>query len=196
MTVQTTGYNSNTAKHLLLDAGAVYKNFDIATMTGTLLGATQGGNEFSAQPNMRKIEIDGVKGDAKGLSVVDNWEVRLTTNILEMTADNIATALATGQIDTTTNDTFDIITAKNDISVSDYIDNIAFVGRLTGSSNPVIIIVKNAVNTDGLSFAAEDSGEAVMQVTFTGHYDADDLDTPPFEIYYPKITGDVTAPTA
>jgi hypothetical protein len=26
-----------------------------------------------------------------------------------------------------------------------------------------------------------------MQVTFTGHYDADDLDTPPFEIYYPKI---------
>ena len=58
--LQYTGYNANTAKHLLLDAGAVYKNFDKTAMTGTLIGATQGGNSFSAKPNMRNIPIDGV----------------------------------------------------------------------------------------------------------------------------------------
>jgi len=32
----------------------------------------------------------------------------------------------------------------------------------------------------------EDKSEGLIATTFTGHYDAAELDTPPFAIYYPK----------
>lgn len=187
------GYTAETPKSLLLDAGAFFKNFYVGTDTfesavtgGKLLGATQGGGDFSAIPTIRRIEIDGVKGAAKGLEVIDEWVVTLTSNVKEVKKATIQAALATSSVDTSTSTDYDIISALNEIALTDYIDNITWVGRLSGTNDPVIIQVYNALNTSGLSLAVADKAEAVLALTFTGHYVDTDLDTPPFKIYYPK----------
>lgn len=187
------GYTSETPKSLLLDAGAFFKNFyvgtdtfDTAVAAGKLLGATQGGGVFSAIPTIRRIEIDGVKGAAKGLEVIDEWVITLTANIKEVKKATIQAALATSSLDSSTSADYDIISAKNDIALTDYIDNITWVGKLSGTNDPVVIQVYNALNTSGLTFNAADKAEAVLALTFTGHYVDTDLDTPPFKIYYPK----------
>lgn len=188
------GFTETTAKKLLLDAGAFFKNFEVGTDTfedavtaGKLLGATQGGGTFSAIPTIRKIEIDGVKGSAKGLEVIDEWVVTITANMKEISQDVIKAALGSGTIaDGSTG--YKKITANNYIQLTDYIDNITWVGKLSGEEKPVIIQVFNALSTNGLTLNTQDKNEAVVALTFIGHYDADALDTPPFEIHYPDST--------
>ena len=187
------GFTTETAKSLLLNAGAYFKNFDVGTddfdsavTAGKLIGATKGGGEFSAVPEIRQIEVDGVAGRAKGLETIDSWDIYLKANVLEVKEATIQSGLAASSVDTSTNIDYDIITASNNLEVSDYIDNITWVGTLSGSDKPVIIQIFNALNTEGLKFSTTDKAEATISLTFYAHYTQDDLDTPPFKIYYPK----------
>lgn len=66
-----------------------------------------------------------------------------------------------------------------------YIGNVAIVGTLTGKTNPVIIIITNALCDAGFSLALAPKDEAVPEVTFTAHYVNTDLDTEPWSIEYP-----------
>ncbi|MBP1992548.1 Ig-like domain-containing protein [Paenibacillus eucommiae] len=193
---QYSGFTSGTADRLVMDAGAFYKNYDLQGGTGTLLGATRGGGEFKAVPTVRAIEVDGVKGRAKGLNAIDGWDVSIMANMLEITPEILKIALSTGSIDSVTNADYEVVTAKNTIALADYIDNITWVGRLSGSNKPVIIQIFNALNTEGVTLTTEDKGESVLPITFMAHYDASDLDTVPFKIYYPKLTPDTAPPTA
>lgn len=187
------GFTTETAKSLLLNAGAYFKNYDVntddfdsAVTAGKLIGATKGGGEFSAVPEIRQIEVDGVAGRAKGLETIDSWDIYLKANVLEVKEATIQSGLAASSVDTSTNTDYDIITASNNLEVSDYIDNITWVGTLSGSDKPVIIQIFNALNTEGLKFSTTDKAEATISLTFYAHYTQDDLDTPPFKIYYPK----------
>lgn len=190
-----TGFTANTAKKLLLDAGAFVKNFEPGTDTWEtvkatkVIGATQGGGSFSAVPTVRRVEIDGVKGAAKGLEALDEWVVTITANVKEISADAIALALASSTSAPTeaAPEGYTKITANNEIKLDDYLDNITWIGKLSGSDKPVIIVVKNALNTNGLSLTMADKAEGLISLTFTGHYDTDNLDSPPFEIYYPEV---------
>ena len=182
---QTTGYNADTSKHLLLDAGAFYLNYG---ETGEkLLGATQGGGEFSAVASMRQIAIDGIKGRAKGLSVLESWEVTLTANMLEVTPENLKLALGIADVDTVTDVDNDVITGRNQVLDTDYIDNVAWIGRLSGSDKPVVIKVFNALSEQGLGITTADNAEGIIPLKFVGHFDPNSVDKPPFEIVYPKL---------
>ena len=190
------GYTAETAENLLLDAGAFFINYDVdvddfdsAVAEGKLLGATRGGGSFTATPEIRQIEIDGIKGAAKGLSVIDSWEIMMTANVLEVTKDSLAQALTASEVDESTNETYDIIKAKNFIELTDYHDNITYVGKISGTDEPLIIQIYNAINTTGLTLETEDQSEAVTAMEFQGHYDESDLDSPPFKIFYPKRDG-------
>jgi len=188
------GITADSAKHLQLDAGAFVKNYDpttdtFATAKAKIIGATAGGGSFSAVPTIRKIEVDGAKGDVKGFKTIDEWVVTLTANVKEITADTIAMALANGKSAVATAPAnYKKITAGGEIANSDYIGNVGWVGRLSGSNDPIIIIVKNVLNTSGLSLTMADKGEGLIALTLTGHYTPDDLETAPFEIYYPNVT--------
>ena len=192
-----TGFNANTAKKLLLDAGAFVKDFEPETDTWDtikdtkVIGATQGGGSFSAVPTVRRVEIDGVKGAAKGLEALDEWVVTITANVKEISAEAIALALASANSAPTeaAPEGYTKITANNEIKLTDYLENITWIGKLSGSDKPVIIVVKNALCTNGLSLTMADKAEGVLALTFTGHYDTENLDSPPFEIYYPEVAG-------
>ncbi len=209
MKKKISGFTNKTAEHLLLNAGAYFRNFDPKTDTfetavaaGKLIGATKGGGEFSAVPEIRKIEVDGVSGRAKGLETIDSWDVYLKATVLEVTEESIVQSLCAASVDKESNQSYDIITAKGEISMDDYIENVTWVGTLSGSDKPVIIMVTNALNTDGLKLTTQDKSEATIALTFYGHYTQENLDSPPFVIYYPKksavqeVTEDTKEPQA
>lgn len=191
------GFNDKTAEHLLLDAGAFFVNFkfelggasndtfESAKAAGKLLGATKGGGEFKAAPSVRPIEVDGVKGRAKGMEVIDSWDVYLKATILEVTEESIKRALGAAKVDSS-DEKYNRISANGRIELADYVENVTWVGTISNSDEPVIIQVYNALNTDGLTLTVIDKNEATLPMTFYGHYTQDDLDTPPFDIYYPK----------
>ena len=189
-----TGFTQDTAKRLLLDAGAFVKDFEPATdtwdtvKTTKIIGATQGGGSFSAVPTIRRIEIDGVKGAAKGLEALDEWVVKITENVKGVSAEALAIALASSTNTAAgTPEGYIKIAANNSIELTDYLENITWIGKLSGSDQPVIILVKNVLCTNGLSLTMADKAEGVIALTFTGHYDPSELDSPPFEIYYPEV---------
>lgn len=192
------GVTANTAKHLQLDAGAFFKNYDVATDTyasasAKLIGATAGGGSFAAVPTIRRIEVDGLKGATKGYETIDEWQITLTANVKEITVASLELALATGSHtsvkspSTENANNYEKIVAANDIADANYTTNVTWIGRLSGSSLPVIIVVKNALCTNGLTLTTADKSEGVIALTLTGHYTVSDLDTPPFEIYYPIL---------
>lgn len=194
-----TGLSADSAKHLQLDAGAFLKNYDVKTDTWEtakatkLIGATSGGGSFAAIPTVRRIEVDGVKSAVKGFEAIDEWQVTLTANVKEITSDVLKMALATGSVTDAKSPTsaasnnYEKIVAAAELSDENYIDNITWVGRISGSNLPVIIVVKNALCTNGLTLTTSDKSEGVVALTITGHADASNVDEPPFEIYYPKI---------
>lgn len=185
--LSTTGYNEKTMEHLLLDAGALYKNFGLSDQTR--IGATSGGNEFDAKAKIRQIKVDGVKaGNAKGLEVIDSVTTTLKCKFLEMTEEILKAALI-ADVDTVSDPDYDVITGKTIIEDSDYIKNIAWVGTISGRpSVPVIIVIYNALCLDGLQLKAEDSKDNTLDVTFTGHADPTTPKALPYKIYYPKLT--------
>lgn len=187
---QWDGYTPDTAEKFLLDAGAFYKNatMDDATgaFTGERLGATSGGGSLSIKPEMRKIEVDGVPENAKGLTVIDDFVIELTANLMEVTLENLQSALVASDVDKSTNTVYDIITLRRTLLDTDYIDNVAWVGRKSDNT-PVIIILDNVLNSDGLSIDMKPKSEGLIPVTFTAHADlTEDEDLLPVRIYTKK----------
>lgn len=191
-----TGYTSSTKKNLLLGAGAIYKNFVVgtdtpSTATAKIVGATQGGLEFKAVPTVRNIQIDGILGKVADLDVIDAWEASLTGTFIEVNSEVIRRALAAASVDTS-DANYDIITANTEFASADYLTNITYVGTLSGSSTPVIIQIKNAVNMGGLTFKTEDGKEGTVDVAFEARYAISDNGVPPFSIYWPKIASSIS----
>ena len=141
----------------------------------------------------RKKTYTGVTENTKEHLVLDagvffkNYDVEKDT--VETAIEDILVAtLSTATKDTSTNAKYTIIKPKETIEDSDYIDNITWIGCQTGSKEPLIIQIFNALSQDGLSLKPQAKSEAVLAVNFAGNYDISNLDEPPFAIYYPVKT--------
>lgn len=196
------GFSSQTSQNLLLDSGAFFVNFDVhndtyETAQSKLIGATCGGGAFEAKPTIRDVKVDGVKGKAKGLQILNNWTVTMSAKLLEFKKETFQRALTASQVtdDTINGKSYNKIQAKNQIELNDYIDNITWLGTISGSNEPVIIQIFNVLDLDGLKIDAKDNSDIVAELKFTGTYDTDELDVPPFIIYYPVRIEDSTSPT-
>lgn len=185
-------FSKGTAKNMQLDAGILVRNLeDILNFDGSLteankLGATAGGSTFSATPELRNIfdGIDGAKGNYKDGNVIDNWEITLTATVKEMTAKNLQLAMASADIKEEEN--FSVLTPRMNVSSSDYIDNVCWLGTMNGSDKPMIIELKNVMNTNGISFTAEDKGSGSVEIELKAHFDLSKPNEVPFNIYFPK----------
>lgn len=184
----TTGFTSNTTKNLIIDSGAVYSNYGEATEA--IIGATSGGNEFNVKITMRQPKIDGIKSKyAKGLEIIEDYEITLKCNFLEMSEEVLKLALLAG-VDTTTLTTegYDVLTSKISISDTDYLNNVALVGTLNGYSKPVVILLKNVLALDGLQVKFEDAKDITCPLTLTAHFDPTAPTAVPYEIRFPQAT--------
>jgi len=182
--LNTIGYSATTPQNLMIDAGAIYKNYGL--VGEVLLGATSGGNEFVVAIKTRDVKVDGLKGTVKGLTRIISTDVTLKVNMLEVTTETLRIALM-GVVDSTGAD-YDVITTKTEILLTDYIDNIALVGRISGSAKPVVIMLKNALSSDGIKFSNKDSADNILPITFTASIDPATPTVSPCEIRFPKVT--------
>lgn len=191
------GFTKDTAKNLQLDAGIIVtglaspEDFSGVLTGANLLGATSGGGSFVVETEMRNLfeDLDGARGNYKEGNVIDSYNITLTTTVAEMTAKNIKLAL--GAADTTdkqgTGTDVDITKARMTIKAEDYIDNVCWLGSLNGSDKPMIIELKNVMNTNGLNFTFEDKGKGKIELELKAHFDLTKPEEVPFAIYTPSV---------
>jgi len=72
-----------------------------------------------------------------------------------------------------------------EIEDTDYWTNVTVLIEVAGKTNPLMIKILNTLPEGDLTLPFAPMDESVPSVTFVGHYDPDDLDTPPFEFLYP-----------
>ncbi|MFR4285606.1 MAG: hypothetical protein ACLUQ0_05380 [Enterococcus italicus] len=194
-TLPKSGYTADTPKRYLLNAGALVKNlkWDGATKKWTYdtLGATSGGSKLTLKNNLRQVEVDGVFTTPVGGDMIESSEGTFEVNVIEHTRDNVKMALFATVEDsdgTEFPEGYDIITPKQKIESTDYIENLGYIGTISGSDKPVIIIMNYAICTSGLELEVKDKAEAVYPLTFAARTPANEVTTTslPVKILMPK----------
>jgi hypothetical protein len=189
-----TGITAETYERLVIDAGAVYKDFVDMDNFGTLLGATRGGSVFAVETEIRDMPVDGAKGPVKGGQRITKVVATLEANFIESTTEIFKRALpgASATSYPTVTPTHDEIKRTLEISSADYLTNVVIVGQVSGSAEPVVLMLKNAMSDGKLNMSLVDNDETANKVKFTGHFDPDSLTDEPWRIYQPQDVNPTT----
>ena len=194
----TSPIREETFENLQLNAGIFIKNFDYSSISdatalktaiasavtaGTnLLGATRGGGSFVVTRTIREAEVDGKRYGFVGDKYVDSVDARLSTTLIEMTAQNVVDAF--GSATATTSGKKTTIKLGTAIGTSAYMDSLCWIGDLA-DGRMVLISLDNALNTADFNLTFTDKGEGTLPVEFHAHQDdVNDYDYAPFEIVY------------
>ena len=195
------GVSATTPTNIMLCAGTLYKNLvyskDSNKWTGTILGATSGGNKLSIKPEITDIEVDGVLVEAKGLKQKTGETAQIETNMVEITKDFLKSTVI-GKDGTSEDSRFDVIESKALIEDSDYIENFAFVG-FKADGSPILVIFDYAICTDGLETDNKNKEAAVVPATFkcvANLVEGGNTNTLPYHIYVPKASATQAAQNA
>lgn len=184
-------------KHIVLNVGALFRNFDVTQYTTTAalktalvaalgdedkcLGMTRGGGSFTTTREMRQIEADGLRYRYVGDTLTDSIDATLNFTFVEMAAKNIEMALTA--VNSTTSGKVTKITPRTRIEAGDYIQNLVLATDLN-NGGVLVIHFKNAINTADFTVAYTDKGEATYPLEFHPYQDnLDDFDTAPYDIY-------------
>lgn len=186
------GINKDTIKNMQLDAGVILDgviNPEADTIsekiTQNSLGATKGATTFSAIPEIRNIfdGIDGVRGDIKNGNVIDKWEVTLKASVSEFTLKNLTTAL--GATKNGSGVKYHTLEPSDEISPENY-KTISWIGTMNSGNDPIIIVLNNCLNMNGLTITAEDKNTGLIEIELRAHIDLAHTETKQFKIYLPK----------
>ena len=188
------GFNENTPNRLVIDAGAVYMNVEFDEQgfptpdTGTNLGATAEANELAIEIEWMEIPINGVKSRVRGLRQPSSINAQLTTNLKEVTADNLKKGMGAADVESGTD--FDKVEPRSVVKDEDYIDNIVLVARYGAGGDYIVVVLDNALSGEGFTMSFEDDGQAVIPTVFQAHLDAADVGSNkvPFRIFTPNGT--------
>lgn len=188
---------TDTFERIQLNAGILLSEFDPSTGTAAnnkIIGATSGGNSFSAVPEFIDFgdDVDNVPNNTKELKKIDYYTVTMSGTFV--TASTTAAKMLIGAADIDAQDNTKVL-PRADLSADDF-DDIWWVGDYSdknGATNGGFIAIKliDALSTGGFQLQSSDKGKGQMSYEFTGHYSIADEDlTPPFEIYIKKGTAE------
>lgn len=190
-----TGLDATSMGNLQLNAGIFLRDFDYSACKEASalreaikaaakderhrVGATRGGGTFQCVPATRQIEADGKRYGFVGSTVVDSWDIRLTTTLLEATPGSFRLAMACA--DVTTEGSVSRLTLRTQPRESDYVRSLVWVGDT--AQGFLLIDMKNALNTAGVNLTFTDKGEGTIPLEMRAHQDSvDDLDTAPVTV--------------
>lgn len=191
-----TGLSADTPDRLILDAGEAYFNIDTSALestdissalsAGTSIGATRGGSTFALGRTLRQVPVDGVLGPVNDLLRRQEVAPVLTINFLEMTPENLTKAIAgaSGADTGASTDDMQKITG-GEVDASSFLSNVALLATYSGTTNPVIIVVQNAIVMQSPDFTTNDQDEVVLSTPFAGTFDGGSPDVEPWAIYHP-----------
>lgn len=170
--------------------------------TGTRIGATKDGTKLSIVPEYSDIDVDGCLVKMKGLAVKIGETAIITTTLVENTAENAAlvlngvvsnkSKLAEGA-GSAPNNHFKVVTSRADVTVDDYITNLALVANRMNDKEPVVVIFKNALCTSGFEIESKNKEASAFQAKFECYADlsSDAATNLPYEIIYPNLSTSV-----
>ena len=182
---------TDTFENLVLNAGILVDEFTPATgVIGNILGATTGGIEFSTNPTYTDFgeDIDNVPANTKQLKRLQSFDPTMSGTFL--TVDTTAVKSLIGAADIGASDTTKIVPRDQLVQadfddvwwVGDYSDKNVDVER-THTAGYIAIHLMNALNTAGFKITSSKDNKAQMAFEYHGHYDINNISTPPFEIY-------------
>ena len=150
-----------------------------------VLGATNGGNKLSIVPEITPIEVDGAVVEIKGLNQKTGEKGTLETNLAQHTIESIKRAIVGKEVDSLIKG-YTQIQTKSLIELSDYLDNIAYVGTMTDGTE-IIAIMENVICSSGLEVEGKNKETSVVTTTFksTADFKSGVYDTLPIYIFYP-----------
>lgn len=142
----------------------------------TNVGATTDGVTLTVKQEFTEIAVDQV------IDIVESRQTKrsftVSTNLAELTLDNLKLALNGGVISETTGEATYTPNGGNSGTPSGYVA--LLIDGIAPSGKARRIIVRKALSTDDVEFAYNKEDQSVYSVTFTAHYVADG--TAPFLI--------------
>ena len=186
-------YTEKTSENYVIDTAVIYTEVELLEdqFQGTLLGATAGGTKISITPEYEDIEVDGtshvkVKGNKKLVSAT----ATVTANLKELTVEVLRKSLNAKVVEASPLKAptgYKQIEMGRRLTDDLYIENIAFVGRISGTDKPIIFILDNALVISPLELDTADKTEAIAEVEFEAHASIEQLhnDEWPWRILYP-----------
>ncbi|MCD8079212.1 MAG: hypothetical protein LUF04_02010 [Bacteroides sp.] len=193
MSLKKHGKTTETVKRILLNAGVIYKNLtydETDGWNGTALGATSGGIKFNWEATWLDVEVDGATVLVKGLTKQKVGESASIEGAMTEAAEDILVTAMHLEEDTSDDANYTkYITKSNVTEDDDYLDNIAYIGNMSGGTN-IIIILPNAICTEAFELETKNAEQATFNVKFecTADLANDTLDKLDIEIYYPTAT--------
>ena len=175
-------------KQLLIDSCSVYMgDIDLTNpdqyktlLSNMFLGLTRNGVTVSIKPNIKEIDFDGRKDrKVKGMDRILGWEVGAECETLEIGEKLFDVSLFKKV--TTSSTKFDKYVPSGDMAYS----NVLLVGTLTKTQEPILVLIKNAYNSEGLTLETKDKDEAGVKMKLVGTYEIGS-DEPPVDIFIPK----------
>lgn len=190
-------------KKLQLNAGVLLTEFDPTSPTldtSDIFAATSGGAAFATNPEYEDFgeDIDNVPANTKQLKKLTSVSPTLSGTLktvdttvakaLMAAADVAASGKITPRADLVDDDFFDLWW------VGDYSDvnNDSGTGTSATTAGFIAIKLANALSTGGFSLQPNDKGKGDFEFEFVGHYDIEDMETLPYEVWV--VEG--TAPSA
>ncbi len=186
--MQYTQVAADAFEKLQMNAGILVDSFVPSTgVIGNILGATTGGLSFNSNPEFEDFgeDVDNVPNNTMQLKRITSYDPTISGTFLTTTpalAAKLTGAADVGTVDTTK------ITPRGQLSEDDF-DDIWIVGdysdKNTGATSAgfVAIHIMNALNTTGFQLQTTKNGKGQFAFEFHGHYDIENIDTVPFEIY-------------
>lgn len=192
--LKSSGITSKTPQNIVLGAGTIHKGLMYTAgsdgaagswnFTESLIGATSGGTKISIIPEFKDIEVDGAQVKVKGLAVKVGETAKMETNMVELTADWIKTAIV-GRDGTSSISGYNVIESKRQIEAGDYIENFGFIGKKMDGT-PVIIIFDYALCTSGFEHEGKNKENGIFKATFECYAElSSEADILPYHIYTP-----------
>lgn len=195
------GLRKSSPKNLMIGPGIITKNFNPAVFNpadmstwGEFLGATKGGNSVSLDLEWHDTEVDGALGTVAGMRWLTKAEAKATTNLLEVTKENLMMKMNVFSI-SSFDDQYDKIAHNGSVAPSP-VTNIAIFGTIVGKSVPVVVVLENAQSTDSVEIPfGNGKDDVVLKAEFEAQFAPENATKIPFYILYPKGNADVAAPT-
>ena len=166
-------------ENIQLDHGIMFKNYGLETQA--LLAPLRGGTTFTVERTYRNIEFDGARGKTKGLTTLDDENATLTAKTLNASLETFADKLPGAKItrDEETKRITKIEASEMGILPNEaYIENITVFGQKI-SGEFVKITITNAMDENGLEFAAVQKAEGEVELAYSAHHVYDENEKVP-----------------
>lgn len=162
---------------LFLGEGVIYAN--LGELSEAVVGATRGGSKIEVDKVFRSMPYDGAYGENRGMRRYERYVPKLIATILKQTYELLEIAMP---VTVTESTNYRDIDFRLNIEDTDYLTNIAFVGK-KHSGVQCIIIIYNPLNDGNITFEFKEKDEVSSEMTYTGHYDRSTPTVPPIEIW-------------